>query len=741
MWPRTYALNHPAKNLLDEYATKGCPVDCGKDWSLDHITKAILHGPHKSAKSKEAAAALHAETLSKVKNGFAKIVKFKDIKENLPKNLKISPVACIPHKSKSFRVILDLSFQLKANNITFPSVNETTEKLAPQESMVQLGNCVKRIIHTMEKNYDTDVPFKFCKLDIKDGFWRLVVNEKDSWNFCYVLPKLNNEKTSLDETELVVPHSLQMGWCESPPFFCASSETARDTIHNLLQSNIQLPKHKFEDQMMPEKTLNPTKPQTETSTIIEVFVDDFIGCTNDTNDSHLTSISRSMLHGIHSIFPPNEVTNHPGGDSIAEKKIDKGEGKWEYIKEILGWNFDGKNYTIQLPPDKCDNIIKLIKSSLKQRALPLKKFQKIAGKLQHASMGIPGGAGLFSPLQVAMAGDPKYITIDPYLKVALEDWRTIIHFLKIHPISVKQLVANIPNIVCYGDSCKQGAGGVLTPGTEPYKYIVWQVEWPLDIQRRLVTDINPKGDISMNDLELAGIVLTFLAVELTSSNIRHKHIGTYCDNTSAVSWATKLRTSKSIPAARLLRMLGLRIMATNASSLTTLHIPGTDNEMADVSSRAFKRGDSFTNQIPLANFFNKKFPLPQQNSWTELKIPAKLTSRVMSCVRGEQLTMESLLKLPKLGKNIGNIGQNTSTNGDKMSSSKKPQNCKEESYSQHLLQGSGLASTAEELKSKFLRSKKRLRPSPRPQNWLDNKVPYTKMTKPTSYQFNGASKG
>jgi hypothetical protein len=111
---------------------------------------------------------------------------------------------------------------LKANNIELPSVNETTKKLAPQEAMVQLGNCVKRIIDIMEKNYDLKTPFKFCKLDIKDGFWRLVVNEKDAWNFCYVLPKLNNEKTSIDETELVVPHSLQMGWCESPPFFCAS---------------------------------------------------------------------------------------------------------------------------------------------------------------------------------------------------------------------------------------------------------------------------------------------------------------------------------------------------------------------------------------------------------------------------------------------------------------------------------------------------------------------------------------
>ena len=245
----------------------------------------------------------------------------------------------------------------------------------------------------------------------------------------------------------------------------------------------------------------------------------------------------------------------------------------------------------------------------------------------------------------------------------------------------------------------------------------------------------------MNDLELAEIILMFLTVELTTPNIKHKHIGTYCDNTSAVSWANKLRTSKSIPAARLLRMLGLRLMASNASSLTTLNIPGAENDMADISSRAFKQGDSFSHQIPLANLFNKKIPLPQQNYWTELKIPAKLTSRVMSCVRGEQLTMESLLKLPKLGKNIGNIGQNMSTNGDKMSSSRMQHPYKKESYSQHLLQGSGQASTAEELRSKFLRSKKRLRPSPRPQNWQDNKVPFTKMTKRTFSQYKDASRG
>jgi hypothetical protein len=67
-----------------------------------------------------------------------------------------------------------------------------------------------------------------------------------------------------------------------------------------------------------------------------------------------------MLHGIHSIFPPEEVTHHPGGNSIAELKIDKGEGRWDMKKEILGWDIDGQKYTLQLPPQKCEKIVKLI---------------------------------------------------------------------------------------------------------------------------------------------------------------------------------------------------------------------------------------------------------------------------------------------------------------------------------------------------------------------------------------------
>ena len=76
--------------------------------------------------------------------------------------------------------------------------------------------------------------FYFAKLDVKDGFWRMVVAEEYTWNFAYILPLADNSLLDLHNTELVVPDALQMGWCESPPFFCTASETAQDVIQELM---------------------------------------------------------------------------------------------------------------------------------------------------------------------------------------------------------------------------------------------------------------------------------------------------------------------------------------------------------------------------------------------------------------------------------------------------------------------------------------------------------------------------
>ena len=85
----------------------------------------------------------------------------------------------------------------------------------------------------MADHHDLDLPLLFSKLDIKDEFWRMAVSDEDAWKLCYVLPSLTPVSYIYD-IEIMVPNSLQMGWCEIPPFFCYSTETARDVIAKLI---------------------------------------------------------------------------------------------------------------------------------------------------------------------------------------------------------------------------------------------------------------------------------------------------------------------------------------------------------------------------------------------------------------------------------------------------------------------------------------------------------------------------
>ena len=62
--------------------------------------------------------------------------------------------------------------------------------MARAEAMAQLGLVIKRIIYTIALHRHHGLPFKFTNLDVKDGFWRMEVTNKDAWNFLYVLPSL-----------------------------------------------------------------------------------------------------------------------------------------------------------------------------------------------------------------------------------------------------------------------------------------------------------------------------------------------------------------------------------------------------------------------------------------------------------------------------------------------------------------------------------------------------------------------
>jgi hypothetical protein len=204
------------------------------------------------------------------------LVEWDSIKDSPPTELKVSPIAAIPHKSKEFCSILDLSFQLRlANGGVRSSVNDTTEKTAPAGAIDQLGECLSRVIHAFAEA-DEDAKIFTAKWDIKDGFWRMDCAEGEEWNFAYVLPQEDGKPITL-----IVPTSLQMGWVESPPYFCAATETSRDISTEYIETLVNsIPRHKFKKHVVeaPEYITLPEMGNESNgfSYMVKVYVDDFM---------------------------------------------------------------------------------------------------------------------------------------------------------------------------------------------------------------------------------------------------------------------------------------------------------------------------------------------------------------------------------------------------------------------------------------------------------------------------------
>ena len=183
MCPSNLALKHPAAEKLSKYATGGCPTNTGKPWTKAEIWEAVERGPHVSALEEEAIEQLAGEILEKERVGQCKVVLWDDIKDNPPEQLKISPIAMIPHKSRKYRAILDLSFRLRLKNGGYVQVvNESTTLEAPAGAIDQMGHALQRIIHAFAEA-EEDAKIFMAKFDIKDGFWRLDCEEGEEWNF------------------------------------------------------------------------------------------------------------------------------------------------------------------------------------------------------------------------------------------------------------------------------------------------------------------------------------------------------------------------------------------------------------------------------------------------------------------------------------------------------------------------------------------------------------------------------
>ena len=289
------------------------------------MSATIKQGPHVSAFESDAMAQLHEEVKEKEARGQVRVVKWESIRDNPPQELKVSPIAMIPHKSRKYRAILYLSFECRlSNNKHIASVNATTVKTAPRGACDQMGHSLLRVIHAFAEADEKmpDAKIFSAKWDVKDGFWRLVCEEGEEWNFAYVLPQKEGEPV-----KLVIPTSLQMGWIESPPYFCAASETARDVAEQYVETPVgTTAEHKFQAHTRGSNEYEglPSRSDGECFRyMIEVYVDDFIALAIAISKDQLDYVAGGVMHGIYDAILPSDDKDD---DTISMKKLTKQEG-------------------------------------------------------------------------------------------------------------------------------------------------------------------------------------------------------------------------------------------------------------------------------------------------------------------------------------------------------------------------------------------------------------------------------
>ena len=178
MQPQPPAEVHPFTPTLKKWR-HGIPVDCGPDWDWDVITASVDHGPHPTARTHDSISLFEEDIGYQIKAGFCKVYLWEDLKQLWPVNLKISPVAAVLQVGRGGRIILDLSFPVYQDQdgiitITHDSVNNTTALQAPPESVKEIGKVLPRLLYYMQDTPE-GLHVLYCKLDISDGFWRLVI--------------------------------------------------------------------------------------------------------------------------------------------------------------------------------------------------------------------------------------------------------------------------------------------------------------------------------------------------------------------------------------------------------------------------------------------------------------------------------------------------------------------------------------------------------------------------------------
>jgi hypothetical protein len=192
---------------------------------------------------------------------------------------------------------------------------------------------------------------------------------------------------------------------------------------------------------------------------------------------------------------------------------------------------------------------------LQKGVTPLNSYIKATGRLRRATYVIAGATGMFTPINMAMKVNPKFVGIgkSSAARAAFKDLIVLVKQVAQRPTHVRELCSTRIDYSSYYDACGTAIGGVCFPLDLHVEYTVFRIQLPTDIQKRFHA-----GVITMGDLELAATLLLFMMLEHAGLALKHKTISTWSNNTPTLGWVWRMATKQSKIAGRLIRGLGLR---------------------------------------------------------------------------------------------------------------------------------------------------------------------------------------
>jgi hypothetical protein len=215
---------------------------------------------------------------------------------------------------------------------------------------------------------------------------------------------------------------------------------------------------------LPNQPTSTDCDQRTVLTVIKVYIDNFIGVIQSTDKLQLLQFSQRILDGITEVFPPPALSGSKLAHPVSEKKLIEDDGIWDTRKEILGWLFDGMARTIKPPHYKCTKLLLELKTIRRLPKLEVKRFQKLHGRLQFATLAIPCGKPILVQLNWYMPLASKHpghkLVVTEALKAILRHWSALIRLVGRRPTHVTKSVEHLQAYQGSVDASEWGVRGV-----------------------------------------------------------------------------------------------------------------------------------------------------------------------------------------------------------------------------------------------------------------------------------------